>query len=110
MLLLIKTVLTILKLGLFLLAGILGILNMDDRYNTNKTTTRTWNLDISEIMFPLKFSILINPGYIEDNLRKIGYRHVFDYFEGVITSENQTSLGWAGKTTDGRTIGTVAGD
>ena len=77
---LIKTLLSIFKLGLFLLAIILSILNMDERYNKNKTTTRFRNVDLSKIVFPLKFSILINPGFIEDNLWKTGYASVGSYF------------------------------
>ena len=101
----VKTVLTIFKLGLFLLAIILSILNMDDRYNTNKTTTRTWSVDHSEILFPLKFSILINPGFVEDNLKNAGYEETENYFRGDISPENQTYLGWAGN----RPMSTVAG-
>jgi len=101
----VRTLLTALKLGLFLLAIILSILNMDDRYNTNRTTTMTWSVDLSEILFPLKFSILINPGFVEDNFKKAGYKDEADYFHGLISSESQTYLGWVGN----RTLATVAG-
>ena len=94
----VQTLLTVFKLGLFLLAIILSILNIDDRYNTNKTTTTTWSVDHSEIFFPLNFSILITPGFVEDNLKKAGYEGIVSYFSGIIASENQTyNRGWAGK-------------
>ena len=107
---LVKTLLSIFKLGLFLLAVILSILNMDERYNTNKTTTKTWNMDLSEIFFPLKFSLLINPGFVKEKLEHAGYQSdynvVENYFRGEISSESehQGSLGWAGNT-----LGTVSG-
>ena len=81
---------------------------MDGRYNTNKTTTKTWNMDLSEIVFPLKFFFLINPGFVEENLKNAGYENdnniVENYFNGQISSAHHAGLGWAGNT-----MGTVAG-
>ena len=68
-------------------------------------------MDLSEILFPLKFSLLINPGFVEEKLIKAGYYSEESYFmgAGVGSSLHQINLGWAGHTTEGKTMGTVSG-
>ena len=111
-----KQVLAVIELGLFLLAIFLSIANMNVRYNTNKTTTKTHQVSLSDIEFPLKFSILINPGFAEEDLAKFGYDDLDDYFSGKFGNEDPgkdesmpVRYGWAGHTEYGRTFGTVSG-
>ena len=80
---------------------------MDERFYSNKTTTKTQNVDLSEVQFPLKFSFLMNPGFVEDNLKKAGYCYERNYFMGVISNtceigKNDMNLGWAGNTSGER--------
>ena len=104
-----KQVLTIIELGLFLLAIVLSIANMNERYNTNKTTTKTSQVSLSDIEFPLKLSILINPGFAEEELRKFGYDNLEDYLSGQFEYQDRVSFGWARHTEYGVTIGNVSG-
>ena len=103
-----KILLQLFKTGLFLLAIVLSILNVYERFYTNKTTTKTQYVDLSEIEFPLKFSFLITPGFVEDNLKKVGYYNEGNYFMGVI-GQNDTNLGWAGNTSEEKNTGSVSG-
>ena len=114
-------VLTIIELGFFLLAIVLSIANMNERYNTNKTTTTTSEVSLSDIEFPLKLSILINPGFAEEELKKFGYDNLDDYFsgrfgyedfDGYFSGKDQlmpVRFGWASHTEYGLTTGTASG-
>ena len=109
-----KILVKIFKPGLFLLAILLSILNVYERFYSSKTTTKTENVDLSEIEFPLQFSFLITPGFVEDNLKKVGYYKEGDYFMGVISKKdlfgkNDTNLGWAGNTSEERNTDSVSG-
>ena len=105
-----KQLLKIFELGLFILAIILSIANMDERYNTNKTTTKTYQASLSEIEFPLKLSILINPGFAQEDLAIFGYEEPNDYFAGRGQTQSlPISFGWAGHSEYGGVIGTVSG-
>ena len=97
-----RILLTLIQLGLFLLAIILSIANMEERYNRNKTTTETYQTSLSDIKFPLKLSILIYPGFSEENLAKFGYDNPENYFSGIYGKEdpdNNLSMtyGWRGQ-------------
>ena len=59
----IKNLLTFIKLGLFLLAIVLSIANINERFNSNKTTSTSYIADLASVDFPLKISVLINPGF-----------------------------------------------
>ena len=94
--------LDILNFSLFLLAICLTIWNINQRYNTNKTTT------IINHVFPLKFSILINPGFDHSKLVEMGYSSDSNYILGV----NRLGIpqqGWAGHSKEGSPIGNVSG-
>ena len=104
-----KVLLTIIQLGLFLLAIFLSIANMDERYNRNKTTTNTYQASLSDIKFPVKFSILIFPGFSEENLALLGYANPEDYFSGNYGNEDSDShfsrnYGWTGHSEFGATV------
>ena len=116
MLSILKILLTVIELGFFLLAIALSIANMNERYNTNKTTTKTEQVSLSDIEFPLKLSILINPGFAEEDLAKFGYDDLDDYFSGKFGNQDPgkdeakpVRYGWAGHTEYGRSFGTVSG-
>ena len=109
-----KILVKIFKPGLFLLAILLSILNVYERFYSNKTTSKTQNVDLYQIEFPLQFSFLITPGFVEDNLKKAGYYNEDFYFLGVIGSKgvwgkNDTNLGWAGNTSEERNTYSVSG-
>ena len=96
-----KILLTIIQLGLFLLAIFLSIANMDERYNRNKTTTNTYQASLSDIEFPVKFSILIYPGFSEEYLALVGYDNPEEYFSGNYGNEDPDgqfswNYGWTG--------------
>ena len=96
-----KQVLAVIELGLFLLAIALSIANMDERYNTNKTTTKTDHVSLSDIEFPVKFSIVIYPGFSEEALALFGYANPEDYFSGYYGIEDpdgnfSRNYGWTG--------------
>ena len=82
---------------------------MNVRYNTNKTTTTTRHAHLSELAFPLKFSLLVNPGFDEIKLNESGYESASGYFMGRSAYKKKTHFGWAGHTAEGRTIGNVSG-
>merc|ERR1712208_217147 len=75
--------LNILNFSLFLLAICLTIWNINQRYNTNKTTTFINHETLEEIVFPLIFSILINPGFDHSKLVEMGYSSDSNYILGV---------------------------
>ena len=110
-----KQALTIIELGLFLLAIVLSIANMNERSNTNKTTTKTSQVSLSDIEFPLKLSVLINPGFAEEELRKFGYDNLEDYFSGQFGNKDRDDdsmpprFGWVSHAEFGVTNGTVSG-
>ena len=105
-----KTVLTIIKLGLFLLAIGLSIANINERYNSNKTTATSSIVDLASIEFPLKISVLINPGFSSEEIRNAGYRDGFYYFSGLSKFDHEKShIGWAGHTADGGNVDNVTG-
>merc|ERR1712208_12838 len=100
--------LNILNFSLFLLAICLTIWNINQRYNTNKTTTFINHETLEEIVFPLKFSILINPGFDHSKLVEMGYSSDSGYILGV----NRLGIpqqGWAGHSKEGSPIGNVSG-
>ena len=94
--------------SLFLLAICLTIWNIHERFNTNKTTTFTNNEKLEQIQFPLKFSILINPGFHLSKLNEMGYLSAFHYMFGI-NKWGKPRMGWAGLTENGATIGNVSG-
>ena len=100
--------LTILNLILFLLAVCLTLWNIHERFNTNKTTTSTKNEKVEHIQFPLKFSILINPGFHLSQLKTLGYQSSNSYIFGI-NKWGKPRIGWAGLTEDGAAIGNVSG-
>ena len=100
--------LNILNVSLFLLAVCLTIWNINQRFNTNKTTTFTNNERLEQIPFPLKFSILINPGFDLSKLDEVGYSHAGSYLFGV-NKWKKNRIGWAGLNEDGSTVGNVSG-
>ena len=104
-----KIVLTIFKIGLFLLAIMLSLANIDDRYNKNKTTTRTSLVDLKDIKFPLKFSILVHPGFDPNLLRTAGYNNPTGYFAGRSMYQDGV-FGWAGHSKEGEPISSVSGN
>ena len=102
------SILDILNVSLFLLAICLTIWNINQRYNTNKTTSITTHEKLEEIVFPLKFSLLINPGFDQSKIVEMGYPSSALYING----ENifgRPQIGWAGHTKAGSTIGNVSG-
>ena len=102
------SILDILNVSLFLLAICLTIWNINQRFNTNKTTTITNHEKLEEIVFPLKFSFLINPGFDQSKIVEVGYNSPSLYING----ENifgRPQIGWAGHTKAGSTIGNVSG-
>ena len=100
--------LTLLNAFLFLLAICLTLWNIHERFNTNKTTTFTNNQKLEHIPFPLKFSILINPGFHLSQLKKLGYQSSNSYIFGI-NKWGKPRIGWAGLTEDGAAIGNVSG-
>ena len=105
-----KQLLKIFELGLFILAIFLSIANINERYNTNKTTTKTYQASLSEIEFPLKLSILINPGFAQEDLAIFGYEEPNDYFAGRGQSGPKSyGYGWVGHSEYGGVIGSVSG-
>ena len=103
------TVLSIIKFGLIILAICLSISNMHDSYSTNKTTTTSKYVFLKDIVFPLKFSILISPGFNEASLDDVGYDSSSSYFQGKSKHEPEKHFGWAGHTPQGTTVGNVSG-
>ena len=100
--------LKILNLSLFLLAVCLTIWNINQRFNTNKTTTFTNNERLEQIPFPLKISILINPGLDLSKLDEVGYSTVGSYISGF-NKWGKKCIGWAGLNEDGSIVGNVSG-
>ena len=104
-----RNVLTFFKFFLFSLAICLSISNMNERYNTNKTTTTTQHSDLSYMAFPLKVSVLVNPGFDQEELKAAGYESASGYFMGRSKYKKKNHFGWAGHTPEGGTIGNVSG-
>ena len=102
------SILDILNVSLFLLAIYLTIWNINQRFNTNKTTSITNHEKLEEIVFPIKFSFLINPGYDQSTLVEVGYSSPSGYIMGV-NKFGTPQLGWAGHSKAGSTIGNVSG-
>ena len=90
------------------MAIILTIWNVHERFNTNKTTTITKNEKLDRIKFPLKFLILINPGFDQSKLDEVGYSSAGHYIIGKL-KRGRSHIGWAGLTEDGLTMGNVSG-
>ena len=103
------TVLPINKFGLIILAICLSISNMHDSYSTNKTTTTSKYVFLKDIVFPLKFSILISPGFNETSLDEVGYNSTLSYFLGRSKYAPEKHFGWGGHTQQGTTAGNVSG-
>ena len=99
----IKNLLTFIKLGLFLLAIVLSIANINERFNSNKTTSTSYIADLASVDFPLKISVLINPGFKFKELSRVGYWER-SYFNGL-SKYNDSHIGWAGHTRKGGTPG-----
>ena len=102
-----KKVLKVVNLLFFLLAIVLSIFNIHQRFFTNQTTDHTTNVDLQDIQFPLRFSILVNPGFSQNNLWSAGYYNPYSYFRG--TSRFGGKMGWAGHNSEGGTVGSVSG-
>ena len=100
-------VLTFIKLGLFLLAIGLSIANINERFNSNKTTSTSHIADLAIMDFPLKISVLINPGFKFKELERVGYWEGH-YFSGV-SKYNDSHIGWAGHTPKGGNAGNMTG-
>ena len=100
--------LDILNVSLFLLAIILSIWYINERFYTNKTTTFTNNERLDQTPFPLKFSFFINPGFDVSKLNEVGYSTAGWYILGI-NKWNIPHIGWAGLTKDGSTAGNVPG-
>ena len=78
---------------------------MEERYNRNKTTTNTYQASLSDIKFPVKFSILIYPGFVEENLALFGYANPEDYFSGNYGNDHfSRKFGWTGHSEFGSTV------
>ena len=102
------SILDILNVSLFLLAICLTIWNINQRFNTNKTTSITNHEKLEEIVFPLKFSLLIYPGFDQSKLVEVGYRSPSPYIIGE-NRFGRPQIGWAGHTKAGSTLGNVSG-
>ena len=102
------SVLSILNVSLFLLAICLTIWNINQRFNTNKTTVYNNKEKLGQISFPLKFSFLVNPGFELSKLNALGYSTAGHYICGV-NKWGKPQIGWAGFTKNGSTIGNVSG-
>ena len=102
------SVLSILNTSFFLLAICLTIWNINERFNTNKTTTFTNEEKLDHILFPLKFTVLVNPGFDLAKLKEVGYSAVGLYISGK-DKWGGPHIGWAGHTEDGSIIGNVSG-
>ena len=100
---------SIIKFVLIILAICLSISNMHDSYSTNKTTTTSKYVFLKDIVFPLKFSILITPGFNETSLDEVGYNSTLSYFLGRSKYAPEKHFGWAGHTPQGTTVGNVSG-
>ena len=102
-----------LNLCMILLAIFLSILNIDERYGTNKTTTTITNQGIQDLKFPLKLSILVNPGIEKEQLRDVGYDEYESnagYYLGVAKEDLQgLQLSWAGHSKEDEVFGNVSG-
>ena len=103
-----RNILTLFNLCLFLLAVSLIILNIHDRYFTNKTSVSTESVKMSERSFPVSISIVVNPGFEEEALQEAGYHDTYNYFAGRSKYDNG-NIGWAGHTADGGVIDDVSG-
>ena len=102
------SILDILNVSLFLLAICLTIWNINQRFNTNKTTTITNHEKLEEIVFPLKFSLLIYPGFDQSKIVEVGYNGPSPYIIGE-NRFGRPQIGWAGHTEAGSIIGNVSG-
>ena len=100
--------LNILNVSFFLLAIILTIWNINERFYTNKTTTLTSSEKLEQIQFPLKISFLINPGFDASKLTEVGYSSPRGYILGQ-SIWDKAHIGWAGFTEDGSTVNNVSG-
>jgi hypothetical protein len=104
-----RSVLTFFKLSFFLLAICLTILNINDRYNTNKTTVTTYAVDLSKVDFPVSFSLIVSPGFKDMALQTNGYEDGIEYFGGQ-SRFSEDHYGWAGHTEEGGIISSVSGN
>ena len=88
------SLITIFKLSFFLLAICLTILNINERYNTNKISVSTYAVDRSTIDFPISFSIIVNPG-LKDLFSNGYWAHpTSGYYRGESKFDND-HFGWA---------------
>ena len=68
----------------------------------------TSNEKLEQIPFPLKFSVLINPGFDISKLNEVGYSSSERYILGQ-SKLDKKHIGWAGLTEDGSKVGNVSG-
>ena len=101
-------ILDCLNVSLFILAICLTAWNINQRFNTNKTTIIKDHEKLENIVFPLKFSFLITPGFDHSKLIEEGFPSVFGYLLGV-NRLGIPQIGWAGHTKEGPTIANVSG-
>ena len=105
------SLITLFKLSFFLLAICLTILNINERYNTNKISVSTYAVDRSKIDFPISFSIIVNPGL--KDLFSNGYSYWEHPTSGYYRGESKfgnAHFGWAGHTKEGGIISNVSGN
>ena len=74
----------------------------------SQTVTSTTKEAITAQDYPVVFKICIKPGFNESALWEFGYNSAAGYFSGE-SRFNESLVGWAGHTADGRVVGTVSG-
>ena len=91
-----------------MLAILMTMQNMYDRYCTNKTHSVNEVISLQTLEFPVILSIIITPGFDLKALQEVGYSGANDYFLGVSRYKYGT-FGWAGHTPNGGTLSNISG-